>query len=117
LASQLQAFFGLRMYDAEGKSVTVPADFLPKLHVLWDHAASWSWQSAAIGAGSLAVLILMRRFVPRIPGAIVVVLLSALAVWLLHWDTTKVQVVENVWRPLVETIGTKFGANGVGGIP
>jgi len=113
LASQLQTFFGLRVFDDAGHAITVPAEFVARLQLLAQHAPTVSWQSAAIGLGSLGVLVAMRRFVPRVPGAIVVVVLSAVVVHLLKWDTTLVNIVTGVDRPLVETIGTKFSS----GIP
>src|SRR4030095_11913537 len=57
---------------------------------------TWQLWPAAIGAGSLAIILLMRRFVPRIPGAIGAVSVSAL-------------VAAAFGRP-VETIGTRSGA-------
>ncbi len=108
LASQLQSFLGMQTFDDAGRAIVVPADFVPKLQVLAAHAGTVTWQSAAVGFGSLAVLIAMRRFVPRVPGAIVVVALGAAAVHLLGWDRSLINVAPGVDRPLVETIGTRF---------
>jgi SulP family sulfate permease len=113
LASQVQNFLGLRVYDADGRAITVPADFIPRLRLLAEHAGTISWQATAVGLGSLGVLIALRRFVPRVPGAIVVVALSAAAVRLLGWDTAQAVVNDHVSRPLVETIGSRYAA----GIP
>src|SRR5215813_2671752 len=59
LASQLQNFFGLRVFDQAGHAMTVPADFVPKLQLLADHARTLSWQATVIGGGSLATLVAM----------------------------------------------------------
>jgi SulP family sulfate permease len=87
-SSQLKDFFGLRMEH-------VPAEFFSKLQSLAAHARTWQPETAAIGVGSLAALILLRRCAPRIPWGITAVVLGSLAVWLLAWP--------------VETIGTRFG--------
>jgi len=108
LASQLQSFLGMQTFDASGAPIIVPAEFIPKLQLLAAHSGTATWQSAVIGLGSLGVLIAMRRLVPRVPGAIVVVVLGAAAVHLFGWDKSLVNVVPGVDRPLVETIGTRF---------
>ncbi len=108
-ASQIKDLLGLSIVDAVGHPVTVPADFVPKLQLLVQHAATINWHAAGIGAGSLAVLIVLRRFWPRVPGAIVAVGLSALAVYLLGW-AGQTELFDGVHaRPLVETIGTRLG--------
>jgi sulfate permease, SulP family len=103
--SQLKDFIGVSIVvpDAEG-NLGLPAEFIPKLQALARNLHTWHWQSAAVGAGSLAVLVLVRRFVPRIPGAIVAVILSSAAVALLGWSAT------GNGEPLVATIGTRFGS-------
>lgn len=105
-ASQLKDFFGLTILDASGHSAGLPADFLHKVQMLAANWRSWSWQTTAVGAGSLAVLIVMRRFVPRIPAAMVAVVLAALAVTLLGAD--KAGWAGGVGGS-VATIGSVFG--------
>jgi SulP family sulfate permease len=87
-SSQVKDFFGLQMGQ-------VPADFLEKWQAFAEHASTWKTATFGIGAGSLLMLLLMRRLVPRIPGAIVVVIVSATVVSAFHLP--------------VETIGSKFG--------
>lgn len=114
IASQLQSFAGLRIFDAAtARPVTVPADFVARLELLAKHAGTVSWESVAIGTGSLAVLAAMRRLCPRIPGAIVVVVLGAVVVNLTGWAgatgyTLLAADGTTLARPVVETIGTKF---------
>lgn len=109
LASQIKDFFGLSILTPEGTPATIPADFIGKIELF---AHSWrtiSVQSTGIALGSLVVLSLMRRLAPRIPAAVVAVGLSALLVKLMGWSTTTA-VFDGVHsRPLVETIGTRFG--------
>jgi len=86
--SQMKDFFGLAMGQP-------PGEFVDKWREFVEHAASWSGATTAVGAGSLTLIILLRRIAPRIPGAIVAVIFASLIVWMLKLP--------------VETIGTKFG--------
>lgn len=109
LASQIKDFFGLSLFDATGAPAAVPAEFLGKLELFWLNAASVNWHAAGIGVGTLIVMELMRRVAPRIPSAVLAVGLGMLVVQLLGWATTT-QVFDGTHsRPLVETIGTRFG--------
>ncbi len=87
-SSQIKDFFGLGMG-------AVPAEFVEKWQAYAQHAASWQLEPVAVGIGSLAVMILLRRFAPRVPGAIVAVVLASFAVWALGLP--------------VDTIGSRFG--------
>lgn len=108
-ASQLKDFFGLTILNEEGGPATIPAEFVPKLGVLFDHMNTINWHATGVGVGSLAVLILFRRLLPRVPGAIVAVIVSAVIVSLLGWSSATETFDGVHTRPLVETIGTRFG--------
>jgi sulfate permease, SulP family len=87
-STQIKDFLGL-------KTPAVPSDFIGRMKTLLAHAETLDPRTLAVGAASLAIILVMRRFTPRVPGAIVSLLLCTLAVlWL---------------RVPVETIGTKFG--------
>ncbi|MCE9547717.1 MAG: sulfate permease [Planctomycetia bacterium] len=104
-SAQVKEFFGLKMG-------AVPADFIGQWQAyatnildLVRHRGGqiaqagskgeWTPAALAVGAGSLAVLIVLRRFAPRVPGAIVAVVAASLVVYLFHLP--------------VETIGSRFG--------
>ena len=87
-SSQIKDFFGLSMES-------VPADFVEKWAAYGRHASSFDVRAIAVGAGSIALLVLLRRLGPRVPGPIFVVVLASLLVWLLHLP--------------VATIGSRFG--------
>ena len=87
-STQIRDFFGLQM-------ASVPSGFLPRLTALVQHAGTWSPTATALSAGALAIIIVMIRLSPRIPGSIIVLLAGTAAVALLGLD--------------VETIGTRFG--------
>lgn len=99
--SQIKDFLGLTILGQDGMPRGLPAEFIPKLQLLAASADSINWQATAVGAGSLALLVLFRRLMPRIPGAIVAVTLSALLVHLLGLDRAA--------GGMVETIGSRFG--------
>ncbi len=109
LASQVKDFFGLSVLTPEGKPATIPADFLGKLGLFAEHWRTVSWQSTGLALGSLIVLSAMRRIAPRVPAAIIAVGLSALLTKLMGWSTTMVAFDGEHLRPLVETVGTRFG--------
>ncbi len=88
-ASQLHDLFGLNLAHAE------PAAFVPKLQALWQAAASFSPSAAVIAAGTVAVILLLRRHAPRAPALLIAVTAAAVLVALLGVP--------------VETIGTRFG--------
>jgi SulP family sulfate permease len=109
LASQVKDFFGLSVLLPDGKPATIPAEFIGKLQLFARHARTISWHSTGIGVGSLAILSLMRRVAPRVPAAIVAVGVSAVVVKLMGWSGARVAFDGVHVRPVVETIGTRFG--------
>ena len=76
-ASQLKDFMGI-------EAAALPADFLPKMEALWTARGSANWTAVAIGVGTLASIVLLRRFFPRVPDRLVgTVLISVVAALLL----------------------------------
>ncbi|HEY3628480.1 MAG TPA: SulP family inorganic anion transporter [Terracidiphilus sp.] len=87
-STQIKDFFGLR-------TGPVPSEFLPRVRMLAAHFATVNGTALALGAGSLAILLLMPRFTKRLPASIVAVVLCTVTVAVFHLQ--------------VETIGSKFG--------
>ncbi len=87
--AQLKDFLGLQI---EGG---LPAEFVGKIQVYARHIQTADLATLGVGAGSLALLILLRRVAPRIPGAIITIIVAAGAAKLLGLD--------------VETISSRFG--------
>lgn len=94
-ATQIKDFFGLQPTDPSGAPVPLPPDFIPKLQTLASSWGTFDLSTSLVGVGSLLALIALRRFIPKLPGAILVAIAAALIVKLLHVET--------------ETIGTRFG--------
>lgn len=109
LASQIKDFFGLTILNNEGRPATIPAEFLGKLEIFWSHRDSVSWHALGIALTALVLLSVLRRVAPRVPGAIVAVGLSAVVVHFMGWAQARTAFDGVHLRPLVETIGTRFG--------
>lgn len=87
--SQLRDFFGLSIN-------TMPPDFIDKLILYITHLHETNFYAVVVALISICIIILMTKKYPKIPGPIVVVTLSALAVWLFQIP--------------VDTIESRFGA-------
>lgn len=99
--------FSSQMKDLLGLTMKAPAsDFIDKwvdyIHAIVSHGINPI--AAGIGIGGIVVIGLCRRFVPKIPGPIVVVVLSGLAVAMFHLDDKSF-----VGDHAISTIGTQFG--------
>jgi sulfate permease, SulP family len=87
-STQVKDFLGLT-------TPSVPSEFLPRMSMLFHYANTARWQTVAIAASSLAVIMLLPRLTKRIPGSIVALIVGTAAVAGFHLG--------------IETIGTKFG--------
>ena len=88
-ASQIKDLGGLKLAAAE------PGQLLPKLAMLGHALPTINPAAFAIGAGSAALIFILRRLLPNWPGMLIAVVLASLAAWL--------------FRLPVETIGSHFG--------
>ncbi|NIJ37534.1 SulP family sulfate permease [Sphingopyxis panaciterrae] len=86
-SSQVKDFLGLAIDK-------VPADFLPKWQVYLEALPSANWAAIGVGAGALAIIVALRKFAPRLPGFLIAVAASSVAVALLNLP--------------VDTIGSRF---------
>ncbi len=88
-STQIKDFFGLKVDK-------VPSEFIEKMRVLIEHFPTMQWQTVALAATSLAIILFWpKAWQRRVPGSIVALLLGTAAVAFLQLP--------------VETIGTKFG--------
>ncbi len=87
---------GGQLKDFLGLSIPRPkAEFFERIGEVFEYGSTLSLPTVAVGAGTLAAIILIRKLAPRVPAAVTAVALGAAAVWLL--------------RIPVETIGSKYG--------
>lgn len=87
-STQIKDFFGLR-------TGPVPSEFLPRIELLLRHFNTVNWYALAVGAGTLAVIVLLPRLSKRIPASILALVIFTAIAALFHLP--------------VETIGSKFG--------
>ncbi len=87
-STQIKDFFGLAI-------AKVPGDFVGRVGALASHFGTISWRSTLLGSAGIIVIVLVRKFVPRIPAYIVALTLGTALV--------------GIFGPSVETIGTRFG--------
>lgn len=88
LLSQVKDLFGLEMDK-------VPGEFFAKCAALWQARGTMDPVAAAVAAGSLAAILSLRRYAPKIPSLLVAVAGASLAVWAFKLD--------------IATIGSAFG--------
>jgi sulfate permease, SulP family len=87
-STQIKDFLGLR-------TGAVPSEFLPRMRMLAQHIASVNWAALALGVATLAMLVILPRFIRRVPASIVALIIcTGVSVW---------------FHLAAETIGTKFG--------
>lgn len=79
-SSQIKDFLGLAIDK-------VPGDFFPKIAALSGALSTTSPATLAVAAGSLAVIILIRRYRPAWPQFLIAVVLASLAVYAFHLST------------------------------
>lgn len=95
-ASQLKDLLGLKLAAIE------PGPLIEKLPALWRALPSIDAAAAAVAAGTVAVIVLLKRVNPRLPGLLVAVALAAVAT--------------GVFKLPLATVGSTFG--GIpGGLP
>jgi SulP family sulfate permease len=85
--SQVKDFLGLSVTN-------LPAEFIGKWAAYIGALDTVSGPTLAVGAGALVTIIMLRRFAPKLPGYLIAVALSAMAVAVLHLP--------------VDTIGSRF---------
>lgn len=88
-SSQVKDFFGLSMG-------TVPADFIEKWQVYFQHFSSINWYAVAIGLGSVLIILFSPKLTRVVPGSLIAIILATIAVQAFHLP--------------VETVGSRFGS-------
>jgi high affinity sulfate transporter 1 len=83
--------------------------FLGKILEFFESVDQSHWPTAALGAGTLVILVLIIRFLPRLPGAFVVVGLSIMLVAVFGLDQQGVAVLGEVPGGLPAIVLPSFG--------
>src|SRR5260221_694695 len=87
-STQIKDFFGLKIDH-------VPGDFLGRLEAVARNFRSISFEETGLAVLALALILVFRKYVPKVPGYIVALFVGTALVWIVHLP--------------VETIGTRFG--------
>ena len=87
-SAQVKDFLGLKMQQ-------VPPDFVSKWQALIQAMPTWDPLTCLVAAGTLILIILVRRFIPQIPWGIAAIVFSTLICWGFHLK--------------VDTIATRYG--------
>ncbi|MGE5540638.1 MAG: SulP family inorganic anion transporter [Gemmatimonas sp.] len=86
--SQIQDLFGLVVRD-------LPADFFAKWPAFWTARDTINPSNIAVAGGSLAIIVLLRRYAPKAPGFLIAIAFGAVVVSALGLH--------------IDTIGSRFG--------
>ncbi len=87
-SSQISDFLGLGIKN-------LPANFVDKWSTLINNFSHPEFNTVLIGAAALAIILLSQRFIPKVPGSLIAIILLTAVVNLLDLP--------------VETIGSRFG--------
>jgi SulP family sulfate permease len=87
-STQLKDLLGLRI-------AALSADFLEQWHVYWLHLPAFNPYALAIGGLSIGIIIVWQKYIRRVPGSLVALIVATLLVYFFELP--------------VETIGSRFG--------
>jgi SulP family sulfate permease len=87
-STQIKDFFGLRIEH-------MPGDFLGRLAAIGKNFRTISLDETGLAVLALVLILVFRKFVPKVPGYIVALFVGTALVWIFHLP--------------VQTIGTRFG--------
>jgi high affinity sulfate transporter 1 len=84
---QLDKILGI---ESEGDNV------LQELGSMLEQISDWDWPTIIIGVAALAALFLIEEFVPKLPGALIVMLVAIGASAILGWEEAGIHVVGEI---------------------
>lgn len=87
-STQIKDFFGLKIAHS-------PGDFVGRVEAIARNFHSLSWYETGLGLLGLVLILVFRKYVPRVPGYIVALFAGTVSVWF--------------FKLPVQTIGTRFG--------
>ncbi len=87
-STQIKDLLGLEM-------AVVPVEFLPKWGAYFHALETASFGTAALGIGTVVLIVALRRYTPRAPAMLIAMLAATITAALLHMEA--------------ETIGSRFG--------
>jgi len=88
-SSQINDFFGLHI-------TKLPADFIDKWIVYFKNFSKINWYATAITVGTISIMLFFQKFVKKIPGSIIAIILST--------------IIVQLFKIPVDTIESNFGS-------
>lgn len=76
-STQINDFLGLGIKG-------VPSEFIPKWGVYFENFGNIDWPTLAVGALSLAIIIITPKISKKIPGQLMAIIIATVALWLLN---------------------------------
>lgn len=87
-STQIRDLFGLNMKE-------VPSEFIPKWIAYFHSMQTLNIEATMVGIGTIVIIVLVRKWWPKLPSMLIGMLIATLAVHFLHLD--------------IATIGSRFG--------
>lgn len=78
----------------------VPGDFIGKWMVYFKHLDSIDWKNAAVGIGSILIIIITPLFLKKIPGSLIAIILITVVVYLIenHFNVHSIETIGDRFR-------------------
>lgn len=89
---QIKDFFGLPI-------ATMPDSYIEKLRVLMDYLPQFSWIECMVGSSTLLLLILLPKWIKKIPAPFLAIPLVTLIVYIIHYSNPEIAI---------STLGSRF---------
>lgn len=97
--TQIADIFGLSFIAADGNPMKVPGDFIGKWILYFNHFDTINWWNTLISIFSVVIIFITPKFVKKIPGSLIAILLMTVIVFLLK---------EYAGIDSIQTIGDRF---------
>lgn len=92
-STQINDFFGLGLKN-------VPGEFIPKWGMYFQNFGNIDWSTLTVGLVSLIIIVVTPKISPKLPGALIAIILVTFGVYMLQYFMPEFAV---------ETIGKRFG--------
>jgi len=80
-----------------------------RLHHLLTHAEGWSWRALLCCAATIVLIVLARRWSPKVPGALITLVVVTTLAYLLGWDAPAQGLPGSDDATRIATIVSRYG--------
>lgn len=102
--TQVADIFGLSFITPGGNPIKVPGDFINKWILYFHHFDTINWWNTLVSAGSIFIIAVTPKFLKKIPGSLIAIVLMTVIVYLLK---------SYAGVTSIETIGDRFSIQAV----